>query len=320
MPAPNSSAAPDPAAILTMAGNDLAAELGRSLEAAVSKPVKVSETELSSVSADQLPALISTPSAVICLELGGVCQGRAAVLISSRVTAALVGLLKNLEGDELSARIESDLVDEDLEELGVAVGGSLAGLAEKIGSAAGETPGLGLGDTFRVSAEDPGELLALLGNGPYPVAKFDMSVDELASDPALLIFPNSFESIPHVATDDTNPTAPAANAPVAPAQAGPTSEVVSGLHPHIARILRLKLPVSVVVAEKEMALESVITLAPGAIIEFNKSADDDLDLYVNDHKIGEGEVVIVGERFGIQLHVIEGLRQRIAKLGAARPQ
>jgi len=312
----SASAPPDPAAILTMAAGDLAAELGRSLEAAVSKSVRIGEAELSSAEPGELTGRLSGPAAALCLEFGGAVQGRAAVIIEAGTANTLVGLLRNMEGEDLAAKSDAELEDEDLEELGVAIGGSLAGLAEKLGAAVGETPGLGLGDAFRVKEGDPGELLALLGAGPYPVATFELSVEELASGSAMLVFPGSFGELPNPAVE-----APAAEPvpEVGELRTGPATGVVETLHPNIQRILRLKLPVSVVVAEKDMNVETVLGLAPGTIVEFNKSADEDLDLRVNHHKIGEGEVVIIGERFGIQLHQIEGLRQRIRKLGAARP-
>jgi flagellar motor switch protein FliN/FliY len=300
---------------MSAAGRGLAEELVRSLGAAVNRTVKASDQRTGSVSADELPARLAGPSAAFCLELGGVCRGRAAALLSAPLAGTLAGLLKGLEGDKLAAASEAELADQDLEELSAAVGGALAGFAEKLVAAIGESPGLGMGDALLLPADQAGELVSLLGPGPYPLVSFDAEVEELAGGKAAIVFPSSFAEEPPGTADW------AEGAAVAPrvAPAGPASEAIARLHPNISRILRLKLPVSVTVAEKDMPVSAVLSLAPGAIIEFNKSADEDLDLRVNDHRIAAGEVVIIGERFGIQLRTIDGLQQRIRKLGDSRP-
>jgi flagellar motor switch protein FliN/FliY len=169
---------------------------------------------------------------------------------------------------------------------------------------------LGLGDALLVEPGAPAELLKLLGRGPYPTCAFTLEVEGLASGLALILFPASFAVAPDAG----------ASAAAAPGEAGVPAPIreagpLNTLHPNIQRILHLKLQVSVILAEKTMDLDAVIKLNPGTIIEFNKSADENLDLVVNGQRIGAGEVVIIGERFGIQLRQIEGLQQRIRKMG-----
>lgn len=310
------SAPPDPAVVMASAGKGLVEELARSLEVAVSRPVKAGAADVVTVAGDELAAKIAGPAAAFCLEFGGVCKGRAAIVMGARLIAALVGLLKGLEGAELTAKIAAPPVDEDMEELGVTVAGALVGLAEHLGTTIGEAPGLGLGDALLVPEGDPGELLTLIGAGPYPVAGFELEIDELAKGPALILFPGSFSAMPAPGGEEQPVPQPVPAGGVLPE--APRSNVIAKLHPNIQRILRLKLPVSVVLAEKQMPVETVVKLGPGTIIEFSKSAEADLDLRVNDQRIGTGEVVIIGERFGIQLRTIEGLQQRIKKLGGAR--
>jgi len=58
-------------------------------------------------------------------------------------------------------------------------------------------------------------------------------------------------------------------------------------------------------------------LAVGAIVEFGKSADDDLELMVNNKLIGMGSAVKVGENFGIKISKIGPIKDTIKKLGGA---
>ena len=66
-----------------------------------------------------------------------------------------------------------------------------------------------------------------------------------------------------------------------------------------------------------LPLEEVLALGPGAIIELNKSSEDELDLLVNNKQVGHGLAVKVGENFGIQIKSIESPLDRIEALGPA---
>jgi flagellar motor switch protein FliN/FliY len=80
------------------------------------------------------------------------------------------------------------------------------------------------------------------------------------------------------------------------------------------RILKIRVPVVVRVAERNILTSDVLRLAPGSILEFNRSVDRDLDLMVNNRQIGSGVGVKVGERFGLRVNTIGGVRQRIESL------
>jgi len=74
-------------------------------------------------------------------------------------------------------------------------------------------------------------------------------------------------------------------------------------------ILMLSVPVIVQVGQRKMSLDDVLTLAPGAILEVNKSADADLELLINNKPIGLGTAVKVGENFGIRISSINPPRE-----------
>ncbi len=80
-------------------------------------------------------------------------------------------------------------------------------------------------------------------------------------------------------------------------------------------ILTLEVPVIVQIAERTMPVEEVLSIVPGAIIELPKSADDDLEILVNNKAIGTGAAVKIGENYGIRVSYIGDLSQRITALG-----
>ena len=84
-------------------------------------------------------------------------------------------------------------------------------------------------------------------------------------------------------------------------------------------VLKLQVPLIVQIAERMMPFEDVMNLAPGAIIELPKQADEELAILVNNKTIGTGLAVKVGENFGVRVTYIGDLRQRIAALGEEAP-
>lgn len=82
-------------------------------------------------------------------------------------------------------------------------------------------------------------------------------------------------------------------------------------------VLKLEVPVIVHIATRVMRVEDVMNIAPGAIIELPKRAEDELDILVNNKTIGHGRAVKVGENFGIRVSYIGDLEQRVKALGSA---
>lgn len=83
---------------------------------------------------------------------------------------------------------------------------------------------------------------------------------------------------------------------------------------NIARILKLRVPVVVRIAERTLRTADIMKLAPGSIVEFDRRVDDELDLMVNNRKIGTGHAVKIGEHFGLRVGFVGDAKQRIASL------
>jgi flagellar motor switch protein FliN/FliY len=86
-------------------------------------------------------------------------------------------------------------------------------------------------------------------------------------------------------------------------------------------LLRIKVPVVVTLARKQQSLGRVLELGPGAIIQFDKSYEEMLDLDVGGRRVATGEAVKVGEKFGLRITfiVLPGERFRRVERAAANP-
>ena len=83
---------------------------------------------------------------------------------------------------------------------------------------------------------------------------------------------------------------------------------------NVNALLKLVVPIEVVLAEKPVYLEEILSLTPGAILYFEKPADQKLDIFVNNKKIGQGDTVRKGDKFGIQVTDIITVEQTIKAL------
>jgi flagellar motor switch protein FliN/FliY len=83
----------------------------------------------------------------------------------------------------------------------------------------------------------------------------------------------------------------------------------------IESILALEVPVIVQIAERMMPVDDVVSMTPGAIMELPKSANDDLEILVNNKIIGVGTAVKVGENFGVRVTYIGDLTHRLSAMG-----
>jgi len=84
---------------------------------------------------------------------------------------------------------------------------------------------------------------------------------------------------------------------------------------NIQRILDLQLPITVSFGTARKPLADVLKLAPGSLVELDKSASDPVLLKVNDKVFAWGKVVDVDGYYGVEITEIIARVDRIASLG-----
>ena len=77
------------------------------------------------------------------------------------------------------------------------------------------------------------------------------------------------------------------------------------------------IPVNIraVLGRTRMSIENILKLGPGHIMELDTLDGEPIDVYANDTLIGRGEVVVVGEQFGIRITEISTPNNRIKSIG-----
>ena len=79
-------------------------------------------------------------------------------------------------------------------------------------------------------------------------------------------------------------------------------------------ILDIPVEIRVEVGNSRLTISELLNLAPGSIIELDRTAGSAADLYVNGTKVGQGDVVVVDESDGIRLTKLVDPQERISSL------
>ncbi|MBT3982125.1 MAG: flagellar motor switch protein FliN [Bacteriovoracaceae bacterium] len=66
-------------------------------------------------------------------------------------------------------------------------------------------------------------------------------------------------------------------------------------------ILDVPLPVRAELGQCDLNLRELMQVGQGTVLELNKLAGEPMEVYVNDRLIAKGEVLMVGEKFGVRL-------------------
>jgi flagellar motor switch protein FliN/FliY len=69
----------------------------------------------------------------------------------------------------------------------------------------------------------------------------------------------------------------------------------------LSLLMDLTLPVSIELGRTTMSVQEVLRLGRGSVIQLERLAGEPIDMFIGDRRFAEGEVVVLGEHFGIRL-------------------
>ena len=89
---------------------------------------------------------------------------------------------------------------------------------------------------------------------------------------------------------------------------------VSGGVENLRVLENIEVQLSVEVGNTEIKIRDLLRLNEGSVIELDRLAGDPLDILVNGTMIAKGEIVMVGERFGVRFTEIVDPEKRVESL------
>jgi flagellar motor switch protein FliN/FliY len=66
-------------------------------------------------------------------------------------------------------------------------------------------------------------------------------------------------------------------------------------------LLDVSLPVAIEFGRTHMTVQEVLELGGGSVIQLDRMVGEPIDIYISDRKLAEGEVVVIGEHFGVRI-------------------
>jgi len=76
-------------------------------------------------------------------------------------------------------------------------------------------------------------------------------------------------------------------------------------------LLDIGLQVTVELGRTKMTIRDVLSLGPGTVVELNRVAGEPVDILINGKPIAKGEVVVIGDMFGVRVTDILPPAQRV---------
>lgn len=77
--------------------------------------------------------------------------------------------------------------------------------------------------------------------------------------------------------------------------------IASGNEVPLAMLMDLTLPLSIELGRTRMTVQDILRLGRGSVVQLERLAGEPIDLYVADRRFAEGEVVVLGEHFGVRI-------------------
>lgn len=76
---------------------------------------------------------------------------------------------------------------------------------------------------------------------------------------------------------------------------GANGEVPMGM------LMDLTLPVAIELGRTTMSVQEILQLGRGSVVQLERLAGEPIDIYVGERRFAEGEVVVLGENFGVRV-------------------
>ncbi len=107
-----------------------------------------------------------------------------------------------------------------------------------------------------------------------------------------------------VAVEAANPT---------PLEGGAESLNPAGLG--LEHLLHIQVQISVMLGTAVLPIDTLLKLGPGSVITLDRGATEPVDILVDGKKVAAGEVVTIGDNYGIRVTSVKSAEEVVKALG-----
>ena len=319
---------------LTDTEKDTLAEIGNismgsaatALSTLINKKVSITVPDVSVKTLGEIQESYPIPCIVVDVKYQTGLQGSNLLVIKEQDAAVIGNLMMGIDEGEIPEFVDEISMSALSEAMNVMMGSAATAMSELFNKKINISPP----DAFR---QDLGEKIDSLGNRDELVAvvSFRFSISDVVDSVMLQIIDIDFakemvemlfssgESEP-VQTSETQYTAvEEQDQEPAPAawgslQADGNQDSMELGNLNIELIKDIPVKVRAILGRTKMSIENILKLGPGHIMELDTLDGEPIDVYANNTLIARGEVVVVGEQFGIRITEISNARNRIKSI------
>lgn len=319
---------------LTDTEKDTLAEIGNismgsaatALSTLINKKVNITVPDVSVKTLGEIQESYPIPCIVVDVKYQTGLQGSNLLVIKEQDAAVIGNLMMGIDEGEIPEFVDEISMSALSEAMNVMMGSAATAMSELFNKKINISPP----DAFR---QDLGEKIDSLGNRDELVAvvSFQFSISDVVDSVMLQIIDIDFakemveilfssgESEP-VQTSETQYTAvEEQDQEPAPAawgslQADGNQDSMELGNLNIELIKDIPVKVRAILGRTKMSIENILKLGPGHIMELDTLDGEPIDVYANNTLIARGEVVVVGEQFGIRITEISNARNRIKSI------
>jgi len=103
---------------------------------------------------------------------------------------------------------------------------------------------------------------------------------------------------------------------LAPNAAGdPTAGPKGSISAHLSLLRDLPLPVTVELGRTKLPVKEILSLGRGSVIQLDRLAGEPVEVFVGDRPFAQGEVVVLGDLFGVRITNILASTGGLTELG-----
>ncbi len=260
-------------------------------------------------------------------------QGANVLVIRESDALVIANLMMGGDGTNVPSELDELYLSAVTEAMNMMMGSAATAMSELFGRPIEISPPV---TSWRDLAQDPLNP-EIPEDDPIVVVAFRMEIENLVDSTMLQIIDIEFaRDMVRALMPQEEPQAPAATetavaaewadlkkqpvqsaAPPEPPAAPPTAEKQAHFdlgNVNIDLIRDIPVQVRAILGRTKMSIDNILRLGPGHIMELESLHGEPIDLYANDTLIARGEVVVVGEQFGVRITEIATPQDRITSV------
>jgi len=97
-------------------------------------------------------------------------------------------------------------------------------------------------------------------------------------------------------------------------QSDPPAESSTIQDAHLEVVMDLPVTITLEVGRTRLSLRDLLRISPGSVVKLDRNASDPMDMLVNGKLVARGEVVMVGQQYGIRVSEVVTPEQRLSSV------